>query len=360
VIFFVIRSHRKKITEGSEMKETGIETSSSPPVSYTPIPTPGILPPNPQDSVSNVQPSEKLQTSISTSSLKDYSNPSLKDSSNPSLKDSSNLIRALTNVRIIKKLGAGDFGEVYVADWNGTPVALKKLGEKGTLSSFLSEVDMLASLNHPNIVRLLGTYTDDDNGDQFLVTEYCKQGSLLNTLQTRPLSLLQLLKVASESAKGMVYLESNKVLHRDLAARNILMDDIEHIKIGDFGLSRTAEAEYLNATDKIPIRWSAPELFQRKPYTTKSDVWSFGVVLWEIFSRGQQPYSWLSATEVGRFVCGGKRLPKLDTIPDPIWELINKCWESEPSNRPSFSVILKTLRIVKKEILGNREESFFL
>jgi len=249
----------------------------------------------------------------------------------------------LRNIIIQKKLGTGAYGEVFLGDWNGTPVALKNVTKRG--QKFISEVDTLSHLNHPNIVRFLGIFINSSN-ENFIVTEYCKQGSLIDTLKSKKLGLYQLISIAVDSAKGMVYLEDNEVLHRDLAARNILLDDMEHIKIGDFGLSVKGFTQIVD--DDIPFRWSAPEVLQNGKFTSKADVWSFGVVLWEMYSGGQLPYSsYQNNTEIVSAITGGIHLPRSTTTPDAVWKLMTDCWNRNPNDRPKFGTILRSLKDIQ-------------
>jgi len=140
----------------------------------------------------------------------------------------------------------------------------------------------------------------------------------------------------------MEYLEDHKILHRNLAARNILLINSDRIKVGDFGLKASMQGRQTFINTTMPIQWTAPDIFQGESFTTKSDVWSFGVVLWEIFSGGLHPYA--EITDVSSYVCTGKRLPKLENIPEGVWGLMEWCWESSAEQRPSFQQITNRLK----------------
>jgi len=199
-----------------------------------------------------------------------------------------------------------------------------------------------------------------DVGRSYIVTEFLSKGSLLNLLRDREdkLKVQEMIKMAADAAKGMAYLEELKIVHRDLAARNCLVEQAEdsyRVKVSDFGLSKISEKDnpYLlsDPKAKLPVRWTAPEIFRHEPFTSKSDVWSFGVVLWEIFEHGMEPYPWISSNQqVYEEVRSGVRLPCPDKCPLPLYQLMLKCWDNEPSNRPPFIDIIKQLDEIVVEV----------
>jgi len=183
--------------------------------------------------------------------------------------------------------------------------------------------------------------------------EYYKQGSLLDYMKSRQekFSETELISISLQIAKGMAFLENHQVLHRDLAARNIFIDDASHIKIGDFGMSREAagKGEYRNTDAQVPIRWTAPEIFDSSPFTSKADVWSYSVLLWELFSYGEHPYGSMKTWDIISYIRDGRRLQKLETIPEDIWKLMDRCWESDPEKRPTFAEIVGCLKVLTGE-----------
>eukprot|EP01119_Soliformovum_irregulare_P003909 TRINITY_DN1494_c1_g1_i2.p1 TRINITY_DN1494_c1_g1~~TRINITY_DN1494_c1_g1_i2.p1 ORF type:complete len:718 (-),score=249.77 TRINITY_DN1494_c1_g1_i2:9-2162(-) len=267
-------------------------------------------------------------------------------------------VDTITDIKIIRELGSGSFGTVYLGSWQGgTPVALKKLTSADHWAEFRKEASMLQSLSHPNIVTFHGIFMTDD--DHYIVTEYMEHGSLLGILQNgdRQYSIIQLLDMAIAAAQGMVYLESKGVVHRDLACRNLLVtirDGKFLVKIADFGMSRhtTSNSYYMPSSEVvIPIKWSAVELLRQgsgaNKFSTKSDVWSFGVVMWEIMEQGTEPWAWLSNQDTFFAIDRGDRLPQPREIPAELWTLMHECWREVASQRPTFAEIASTLRSIR-------------
>eukprot|EP01119_Soliformovum_irregulare_P023344 TRINITY_DN813_c1_g2_i1.p1 TRINITY_DN813_c1_g2~~TRINITY_DN813_c1_g2_i1.p1 ORF type:complete len:830 (-),score=152.70 TRINITY_DN813_c1_g2_i1:8-2497(-) len=255
--------------------------------------------------------------------------------------------QVLTNVEIFQKLGEGQFGAVFFAKWNGTEVAAKKLTSSEDLVAFSKEADILSKVRHPNIVSFLGIYHDPDNAP-YIVLEYMSGGSLLNLIRTTPLTAEHQLHIAIEAAKGMCYLETQGIVHRDLAARNILvanMGDRWQTKIADLGMSRKMDNDYYRSNDqKIAVKWTAPEILDGKPCTSHSDVWSFGIVMWEMATNGKAPFGWLSNKEVWDQVPRGEKLDRPQQCSDEFWEIMSGCWSLDPAHRPRFSKILDDLQ----------------
>ncbi|XP_019625390.1 PREDICTED: fibroblast growth factor receptor 2-like [Branchiostoma belcheri] len=267
---------------------------------------------------------------------------------------------------IKEEIGQGEFGKVHRAEaWNildqrGTTVVavktMKAVTSHAALSAFFKELSILEVLGtHPNVVSYLGCCTDKD--PFYLLLEYVSGGDLLSTLHTsrtnptyrnleggsKPLSSRDLTKFAWDVAKGMSFLSSKNILHRDLATRNVLVSSDRICKVSDFGLSREGE-EYETTSDaRLPIRWMAPEsLFHRK-YTTKTDVWAFGVLLWEIATLGATPYPNMSMREVMDGVQQGYRMGKPLHCDEELYSLMSKCWNADPAQRPEFRNIQRTL-----------------
>jgi len=271
--------------------------------------------------------------------------------------------RKINAVQILEKIGGGNFGEVYYGKWNGTTeVALKQLKASEHFEEFVQEASMLQSLNHPNIVRFFGIHTTS-NGEHFLVMEYMRKGSLDGVLQTEKnqIFLLDLLSMTKDAASGMVYLHEQGIVHRDLALRNLLVTQSDKpgtkyiVKISDFGMARTMDKGYYKTENKtIPVRWCSPEAINFGKFTIHSDVWAFGVVMWEIFSYGMIPYYGMSNAEVvEKVITEGLRLPSPTNCPRDIYQWMLDCWNEESERRPNFKDLYD--RIEKKwvELLQN-------
>jgi len=209
-------------------------------------------------------------------------------------------------------------------------------------------LETLEKLNHPNIVRLLGIYFDKNS--YYIVTEFVKLGSLSDVLDSEKMTFSQLMKIALQVCCGMRYLESNQIVHRDLAVRNILVskEGEDYIaKISDFGLARSDNYyTQLGSTSELPIRWCSIEVFSKGKHSSKSDVWSFGVLLWEMVSGGIIPYTGRSLLEVVEYVTGGGRLPKPKDCPDELYNIMLLCWKDSPKDRPSFEDLYKIIEKV--------------
>ncbi|XP_071373051.1 megakaryocyte-associated tyrosine-protein kinase isoform X2 [Centroberyx affinis] len=247
-------------------------------------------------------------------------------------------IRKLT---LGENIGEGEFGAVYEGEYMGQKVAVKNIKCDVTAQAFLQETTVMTKLQHKNLVRLLGVILH--NG-LHIVTELMTKGNLVNFLRTRGRSVIntvQLLRFALDVCEGMEYLESKRLVHRDLAARNVLVSDDSVAKVSDFGLTKLDCKVSDNA--KLPVKWTAPEALKKEKFSTRSDVWSYGVLLWEIFSYGRQPYPKMSLKEVKERVEEGYRMEAPEDCPPGVYSLMRSCWEKEARRRPSFHKLREKL-----------------
>eukprot|EP01118_Nematostelium_gracile_P010836 TRINITY_DN3790_c0_g1_i2.p1 TRINITY_DN3790_c0_g1~~TRINITY_DN3790_c0_g1_i2.p1 ORF type:complete len:477 (-),score=78.34 TRINITY_DN3790_c0_g1_i2:23-1453(-) len=248
----------------------------------------------------------------------------------------------LTNIEIKKKLGQGKFGEVYLGLWEGTEVALKRVNQEHS-KNFEKETKILAKLSHPHVLRYLGRFTDEKS-DQYIVTEYASNGGLDDYLTKNTVSLEEKMKILLDTAKGMSYLSEEKILHRDLACRNLLVNERGEILISDFGMSKIEEDYYqISAESIIPVKWTAMEVLNGKKHTLASDVWSFGVVCWEILEDAAKPFAAISNAEMYDHLKKGRRLARPDICPDGLWTIMKQCWQEKPQDRPSFDQIVRLM-----------------
>ncbi|XP_029004197.1 tyrosine-protein kinase receptor Tie-1 isoform X2 [Betta splendens] len=259
-------------------------------------------------------------------------------------------------------IGEGNFGQVIKAmikkDGNKMSAAIKMLKEFASENDhrdFAGELEVLCKLGqHPNIINLIGAC--ENRGYLYIAIEYAPYGNLLDflrksrVLETDPafakehgtastLTSQQLLQFSVDVATGMHYLSDKQFIHRDLAARNVLVGDRIVAKIADFGLSRGEEVYVKKTMGRLPVRWMAIESLNYSVYTTKSDVWSFGVLLWEIVSLGGTPYCGMTCAELYEKLPQGYRMEKPKNCDDEVYELMKQCWRDRPYERPPFSQI---------------------
>ncbi|XP_014883927.1 fibroblast growth factor receptor 1-A isoform X1 [Poecilia latipinna] len=273
-----------------------------------------------------------------------------------------------------KPLGEGCFGQVMMGEVLGldkekpnrvTKVAVKMLKSDATekdLSDLISEMEMMKIIGkHKNIINLLGACTQD--GPLYVIVEYASKGNLREYLRARrppgmeycynpdqvpveTMSIKDLVSCAYQVARGMEYLASKKCIHRDLAARNVLVTEDNVMKIADFGLARDIHhIDYYKKTTngRLPVKWMAPEALFDRIYTHQSDVWSFGVLLWEIFTLGGSPYPGVPVEELFKLLKEGHRMDKPSTCTHELYMMMRDCWHAVPSQRPTFKQLVEDL-----------------
>ncbi|XP_035501170.1 ephrin type-A receptor 2 isoform X3 [Scophthalmus maximus] len=254
-----------------------------------------------------------------------------------------------------KVIGAGEFGEVYrgilkVPGRKEVAVAIKTLKPGYTekqRQDFLSEASIMGQFTHQNIIRLEGVVTKFKHA--MIVTEYMENGALDRYLRDHDGEFIsfQLVGMLRGIAAGMKYLSDMSYVHRDLAARNILVNNTLECKVSDFGLSRVLEDDpegtYTTSGGKIPIRWTAPEAIAYRKFTSASDVWSFGIVMWEVMAFGERPYWDMSNHEVMKAINEAFRLPAPMDCPSAVYQLMLQCWLQDRSKRPRFGDIVSLL-----------------
>jgi predicted Ser/Thr protein kinase len=247
------------------------------------------------------------------------------------------------DIVVEKELGKGSYGKVCLGRWNDNPVALKFCKEKEGLDDFLKEAGLMVDLPpHPNIVQVFGISID---GPQpILVLEYCAGGSLDKFLfsSTQPLSDEKKIQLVKGIARGMLHLHRHNIIHRDLAARNILLTATGEPKISDFGMSRVLQREDEEGQTKTnigPIRWMAPESIARRKYSKKSDVWTFGIVVWEIVAQ-REPHTETDIIDVAVQIRDKGLVPKIpENCPPLLRDVMLLCWKQQPEERPTFKEI---------------------
>ncbi|KAK6195476.1 hypothetical protein SNE40_000901 [Patella caerulea] len=250
-----------------------------------------------------------------------------------------------TEIAMKHRLGGGQYGDVYEAIWKryNKTVAVKTLKEDTmALKDFLEEACIMKEIKHPNLVQLLGVCTREP--PFYIITEFMAQGNLLDFLRTNnkeDLGPTVLMYMATQIASGMAHLEESLFIHRDLAARNCLVGENHLVKVADFGLARLMKDDTYtaHAGAKFPIKWTAPEGLAFNRFSTKSDVWAFGVLLWELATYGMSPYPGVDLTEVYHLLERGYRMERPAGCPAHVYQLMLKCWQWEPKDRPTFKEI---------------------
>uniref|UniRef100_A0A8C6RBF5 Tyrosine-protein kinase n=1 Tax=Nannospalax galili TaxID=1026970 RepID=A0A8C6RBF5_NANGA len=251
------------------------------------------------------------------------------------------------SLQMEKKLGAGQFGEVWMATYNKHTKVAVKMMKPGSMSveAFLAEANLMKTLQHDKLVKLHAVVTQEPI---FIVTEFMAKGSLLDFLKSEEGSkqpLPKLIDFSAQIAEGMAFIEQRNYIHRDLRAANILVSASLVCKIADFGLARVIEDNEYTAREgaKFPIKWTAPEAINFGSFTIKSDIWSFGILLMEIVTYGRIPYPGMTNPEVIRALEHGYRMPRPEHCPEELYNIMTRCWKNRPEERPTFEYIQSVL-----------------
>uniref|UniRef100_A0A3P8ZNE3 Tyrosine-protein kinase n=1 Tax=Esox lucius TaxID=8010 RepID=A0A3P8ZNE3_ESOLU len=262
-----------------------------------------------------------------------------------------------SELTLMKEVGSGQFGVVRLGKWRALcKVAIKTINEGAMYEEdFIEEAKIMMRLCHPKLVQLYGVCTQQK--PMCIVTEFLDNGCLLNYLRQRvgTLTMTWLLSFCQDACEGMEYLESHSFIHRDLAARNCLVSDKNVVKVCDFGMTRyVLDNQYTSSTgSKFPVKWSPPEVLHYNKYSNKSDVWSFGVLMWEVFSEGKIPFDGRSNVDVVEEITRGHRLYRPHKASKDVYTLMYQCWHEKPQGRPSFSELLKSIRELAELEMGN-------
>ncbi|MBN3302051.1 RON protein, partial [Amia calva] len=276
----------------------------------------------------------------------------------------------MLNVHRDQIIGKGHFGTVYhgyLTDPKNREIhcavkSLNRITDVEEVEQFLKEGILMKGFHHCNVLSLLGILLPHE-GLPLVVLPYMKHGDLRHFIRSeqRNPTVKDLIGFGLQVAKGMEYLAQKKFVHRDLAARNCMLDESYTVKVADFGMARDVfDKEYYSVQDhrkaKLPVKWMAIESLQTQKFTTKSDVWSFGVLMWEMLTRGASPYPEVDPYDITHYLLKGRRLPQPQYCPDPLYTIMLHCWDPEPEERPTFANLVCDVR----EILSGLEGEHYI
>ncbi|XP_040059681.1 macrophage-stimulating protein receptor isoform X3 [Gasterosteus aculeatus] len=263
-------------------------------------------------------------------------------------------------------IGKGHFGTVYhgyFKDPSNREIhcavkSLNRITDVEEVEQFLKEGIIMKGFHHINVLSLLGILLPQE-GLPLVVLPYMKHGDLRHFIrcEKRNPTVKDLIGFGLQVTKGMEYLAQKKFVHRDLAARNCMLDESYTVKVADFGMARDVfDKEYYSVQDhrkaKLPVKWMAIESLQTQKFTSKSDVWSFGVLMWEMLTRGASPYPEVDPYDITHYLLKGRRLPQPQYCPDPLYIIILQCWDPDPELRPSFATLVLAVSTILSSLEG--------